>query len=421
MRIGQRSSFPAAFLVAVLFVSGTLVPRVVADDGVDQAKQKVDQLAQQLNDLDNRIGLLDEEHAAALDRIDALNIEIAQQESQIQGQQVVLAKLQGQLTSIAIGKFTSGGASGLAPLFSTAQAFTDNLQRGELSRVALDQGAGTSDDLDKLITDLATEQQALDAKKARQAELAVTIEQKQQQGEQLSQEMQQQLIDAKAQYGDAVALAQEKLAEKAAAAAVAKAQAAEQAAAQQAAARRAAATQPRGGGSGGNGGSSGNGGGSGSGGATDTGAGNGGGSTDAGGTSPSDTGGSSAGSGGSSVPPPSSRAGIAVAAAQSQLGVPYQFARESPGVAFDCSGLTKYAWGQAGVSLPHQSGQQFASTPHVPVDQIQPGDLIFYGSPIGHVAIYIGGGMLIHAPASGQVVKIASVNFAHIIGVARPG
>ena len=92
----------------------------------------------------------------------------------------------------------------------------------------------------------------------------------------------------------------------------------------------------------------------------------------------------------------------------SQQGVPYRFARRVPGVAFDCSGLTNYAWGQAGVDLPHQSAQQYASTPHVPKDQAQPGDLIFYYSPISHVGIYIGGGMMVHAPSTGNVVKVAA-------------
>jgi len=114
-------------------------------------------------------------------------------------------------------------------------------------------------------------------------------------------------------------------------------------------------------------------------------------------------------------------AGIAVNAAMGQLGVPYRFAAESPGVAFDCSGLTKYAWGQAGVYLPHQSGAQYGSIAHITQDQIQPGDLIFYKSPIGHVAIYIGGGSMIHAPRSGDVVKIAAVNWAAVVGIGRPG
>jgi cell wall-associated NlpC family hydrolase len=110
-----------------------------------------------------------------------------------------------------------------------------------------------------------------------------------------------------------------------------------------------------------------------------------------------------------------------VSAASGQLGVPYRFAAEQPGVAFDCSGLTKYAWGRAGVYLPHQSSQQFASTPRVSQDQVQPGDLIFYYQPIGHVAIYIGGGSMIHAPQTGDVVKVSQVRWNKVVGVSRPG
>ena len=101
--------------------------------------------------------------------------------------------------------------------------------------------------------------------------------------------------------------------------------------------------------------------------------------------------------------------------------MPYKFAMSSPGVAFDCSGLTSYAWGAAGVSLPHQSAQQFASIPHVPQAQAQPGDLIFYYSPISHVGIYLGGGAMIHAPNTGSVVSISAVRWDKVVGVGRPG
>jgi cell wall-associated NlpC family hydrolase len=73
------------------------------------------------------------------------------------------------------------------------------------------------------------------------------------------------------------------------------------------------------------------------------------------------------------------------------------------------------------VSLPHQSAQQYAATPHVSRDQIQPGDLLYYHTPIGHVAIYIGNNSLIHAPRTGDVVKIAPVNWANVVGISRPG
>lgn len=110
-----------------------------------------------------------------------------------------------------------------------------------------------------------------------------------------------------------------------------------------------------------------------------------------------------------------------MSAAMSQRGVPYRFAASSPGVAFDCSGLTKYAWGKAGVYLPHQSAQQYASIPHVSESNAQPGDLIFYYSPISHVGLYIGGGTMVHAPRTGDVVKTTSVSWAKTVGVGRPG
>ena len=122
-----------------------------------------------------------------------------------------------------------------------------------------------------------------------------------------------------------------------------------------------------------------------------------------------------------SVPPVSGRAAMAVAAAYSQLGVPYVAFKDSPSEGFDCSGLTKWAWGRAGVSLPHQSGQQSATVPHVPIDQAQPGDLIFYYSPIGHVGIYVGGGQMIHAPQTGSVVSVVTVRWNKVVGVGRPG
>jgi hypothetical protein len=112
---------------------------------------------------------------------------------------------------------------------------------------------------------------------------------------------------------------------------------------------------------------------------------------------------------------------VAVSAAYSAIGTPYHFAGETPGVAFDCSGLTKWAWGRAGVSLPHQSGGQYASVPHVSRDQVQPGDLIFYYSPIGHVGIYVGGGMMIHAQNTGTTVKVATVHWNKVVGIGRPG
>lgn len=118
--------------------------------------------------------------------------------------------------------------------------------------------------------------------------------------------------------------------------------------------------------------------------------------------------------------PASGRASAAIAAAKSKLGSPYVWAAAGPD-SFDCSGLTMYAWAAAGVSLPHSSRMQAGVGSSVSVSNLQPGDLVFYGSPIHHVALYVGGGQVIHAPQSGDVVRYASVSMMGISAASRPG
>jgi cell wall-associated NlpC family hydrolase len=102
-------------------------------------------------------------------------------------------------------------------------------------------------------------------------------------------------------------------------------------------------------------------------------------------------------------------AGAAIAAARSQLGVPYRWGAASPGRAFDCSGLIMWAWAQGGKSLPHSSRSLFSMSQRISADQLQPGDLVFGGNPVHHVGLYIGNGMMIHAPHTGDVVRIAGI------------
>jgi peptidoglycan DL-endopeptidase CwlO len=117
--------------------------------------------------------------------------------------------------------------------------------------------------------------------------------------------------------------------------------------------------------------------------------------------------------------PASGGAATAIAAARSKLGSPYVWAASGPS-SFDCSGLTMYAWGRAGVSLPHSSALQMSSGRRVSVSSLQPGDLVFYGLPVHHVALYVGGGQVIHAPQTGDVVRYASVDMMPITGAVRP-
>jgi cell wall-associated NlpC family hydrolase len=108
-----------------------------------------------------------------------------------------------------------------------------------------------------------------------------------------------------------------------------------------------------------------------------------------------------------SAPPSSTLGGQAVAIAEQYLGVPYVWGGASPS-GFDCSGFTMYVYAQLGVSLPHNAASQYFALPHVPTTDLEPGDLVFFYG-LGHVGIYIGGGMMIHAPHTGTVVQISSI------------
>ncbi|WP_173077380.1 C40 family peptidase [Phytohabitans rumicis] len=113
------------------------------------------------------------------------------------------------------------------------------------------------------------------------------------------------------------------------------------------------------------------------------------------------------------------RAGAAVRFAYAQLGKRYRFGAEGPD-AYDCSGLTSAAWGRAGVALPHNARRQWHSVTRVSRSELRPGDLIFYYSSIHHVAMYVGGGKMIHAPQHGEPVRIDNVNYQPVHGYGRP-
>ncbi len=105
--------------------------------------------------------------------------------------------------------------------------------------------------------------------------------------------------------------------------------------------------------------------------------------------------------------PPAKYGGV-VGIAMQYLGVPYVWGGASPS-GFDCSGLVMYVYAQVGVSLPHNAAMQYNSVGvFVSRDQLQPGDLVFFDG-LGHMGMYIGGGQFIHAPHTGDVVKISSL------------
>ena len=127
------------------------------------------------------------------------------------------------------------------------------------------------------------------------------------------------------------------------------------------------------------------------------------------------------------APPPTASGGVgALQAAEGQIGVPYVWGGESPkGSAdpgFDCSGLVAWSWGQVGVGLPHYSGAQMSDSTPVPLNDLEPGDLLFYG-PGGseHVAMYVSAGEMIEAPETGESVHYTGLRLGDgFVGAGRP-
>ena len=116
---------------------------------------------------------------------------------------------------------------------------------------------------------------------------------------------------------------------------------------------------------------------------------------------------SSGGSSGSSAPPPATHSSV-VSIALQYLGFPYVWGGASPS-GFDCSGLTMYAYAKVGVYLPHNAAMQYGMGTPVSRSQLAPGDLVFFNG-LSHVGMYIGGGRFVHAPHTGDVVKISSLS-----------
>jgi peptidoglycan DL-endopeptidase CwlO len=111
----------------------------------------------------------------------------------------------------------------------------------------------------------------------------------------------------------------------------------------------------------------------------------------------------------------------ALAFAESQIGKPYQWGGAGPAT-YDCSGLTMVAWAKAGVDMPHSAQDQYNMTARVPISDLQPGDLVFFGTPtdVYHVGMYVGGGNMVDAPETGQDVMIQPIYELNLLAGGRP-
>ncbi|MFV2017946.1 NlpC/P60 family protein [Micromonospora sp. LOL_023] len=113
-------------------------------------------------------------------------------------------------------------------------------------------------------------------------------------------------------------------------------------------------------------------------------------------------------------------AGTALRTACAQIGKPYVWGATGPN-SFDCSGLTQYAWASAGVQLTHFTGSQWNQAVPVGRAEALPGDLVFFFSDLHHVGMYIGNGLMVHAPRAGQPVQIENIDHMPLVGFRRVG
>ena len=389
-----------AVVGATVVVVPLLTPTFVAADPIDDQRQRVEDITDHLEALGEQADILAEDYVVATDELEQLTEDVSAAEEDVAAQQAAVEELQGELSDVAVQAFMGAGGGGLGPIFTDSTSFNADLQRDELTRAALNTGTADSDDLDRELNVLAEAQELLENQRDAAAAKSEEVEEAKAATEAENTEYQQARTEAEAELGNLIQEEEERRARESYRQMQAEAEAAQQAAnaraqQQQVEAQQQAQTaQPASGGntSAGNGGST-----------SRTSA-----STPAAPATPN-------------VPVASSRAGTVVNAAMTQLGVPWVFARSDPGVAFDCSGLTMWAWGTVGVGMPHQSRAQAASFPSVPSASAQPGDLVFYYSPISHVGIYIGGGQMVDAPNSGSVVRVATVNWSNVVQVVRPG
>jgi cell wall-associated NlpC family hydrolase len=409
----------AACALALLSVSA-VVP--ASADPVGDKQRQVNHIADEIERLGDVAADLGEAYNGAV-------VQLQQAQADVAAAQAKLDKLQGRLQTVrsAASAFAvraymyADQTSGMASLLAGTSVSSGSAQREGYNAVALGNSADITDNMKALIQDADTQKVALEAAQARQARFTQDTKSRQQAAEAAQAAQQKVLVKVKGELATLVVQEQQRRAAAAAAQAAADKQRAEAAlvlAAQQqaqaaAAARSTAAAVPA---------------------ARPQSPG----FTAAPTTQaprPTDGDDADTGNGGSpattatartadppsvDVPATSPGAATAVRAALSQLGVSYRFAAASPGVAFDCSGLTMWAWAQAGVSLPHFAAAQYAMLPHVSRDDLQPGDLVFFYSDLHHVGIYIGNGQFVHAPRTGDVVKISPLAGRNFVGAARP-
>jgi cell wall-associated NlpC family hydrolase len=349
--------------VAVAFIAGQTLTsaRPASADQLQSAQAQAAQIASQIQAQGEKLAVLSEQYDQDQIRVQQLDQQVSQTEAQVAQTKTQVANEQSALRQLAITDYTTGGtSSGLEQLFTPGGERSAAVQ--EYQQVASASVSGAIDRLNQSDSVLNAQESGLQTtQSAARATLAAAQAARQSAQSELA-DQQGTLSKVKGRIGTLVAQRQAALAAAQAAAFQARL------AAQQAAAATADAGLP-------------------------------------------------------SVPSaPNGGGAEAVAAAESQIGVPYVWAGSSPGVGFDCSGLTMWAWAHAGVGLSHSAADQYAETVHVPLSDLQPGDLLFYreGGTIGHVTMYVGPGEMVQAMETGTNIEITGIWTSGLIGAGRP-
>jgi cell wall-associated NlpC family hydrolase len=370
-----------ASLVVLTMTAGALAslpPASAAADAVADAKAQAGAVMQKIQATDAQLQSLTDQYTAADYKLSQVNSAIAQTQAQLVANRREVTKDRSKLQKQAIQQYVSSGTSS-----NSTDMFTSNVNeagvRSEYSSIAAGNITTTISRLGTAETQLRASQDSLKSQQDQASTTRSSLMTAKSQASTLVAQEQATLSSVNANIQALVA--QQKLAQQQAAAAAAAAAFNSKVAAAQAANSQSPTTTQ--------------------------------GTTPhpTKGTTADSSNGSSTSGGGSKVPPPplSSGTSSAVEAAVSQVGVPYVWGGASPS-GFDCSGLIMWAYAHVGISLPHYSGAQFSSTVHIPLADIQPGDLLFYG-PGGsdHEAMYIGGGSMVEATHTGDFVRIDGV------------
>ncbi len=394
----------AAALAAAALCLGLVAAPATASD-VEQAEDRVEELGREVAALTEDYNELREEARSQRERAEAVGAQVADQ-------QVRIEDMQGELTGLAVEAFKRGGVDPqLAVLLRGGAEWVHSSSTlallGERRSVSLSGLREAQVELQGLRRDEEAALAAVERTERDLGEKKERIEGQLAAAEDDLRAAQEAAAERERRRQEAIRAAAER---RAAQEAASRARAADAEAASVAAASGASDAA---GGSSDSGGSSGSGGSDASGGSNDSG-----GSGDSGAAAAAPVSGTTVSCGGRSVQAPDARTATVISFACSQMGKPYLWGAGGPN-AYDCSGLTSRAWAQVGVSLPHSSRMQYSAGRKVSRGELRPGDLVYFYSPISHVGIYIGGGELVAAPSSGDVVKIQSMSYMPYAGGTR--